>query len=160
MPVLSEEKVLDAMVDNKLARDCLLEAAYDAERMAFNRQTIQASFASAGLYGWDRGRVLELARLNVGIGPPTDGVADQARAAVVAVTAEARMQPAAGKRTIGCGQAVVEKAKVYSGQNLLKQHEAWMAAEAAEASRKAAAAADKETTKTVAYRCPNETCVR
>lgn len=147
VPVLSEEKVLDAMVNNESARDCLLEAAYDAERISFNRRTIQASFKSVGLYPWDRERVLELARLNLGIGLPTDGVADQARAAAVAVITEARMQRAAGKRTVVSGQAVVEKAKVYSGQDLLKQHEARMAAEAAEASRKAAAAAEKEATK-------------
>lgn len=100
-----------------------------------------------GLYPWDRERVMELARLILGIGRPTDSVADQARAAAVAVITEARSKRASGKKSIVIGLAVVEQAKVYFGHDLLEHPAARVAAEAAEASREAAAAEEKEAAK-------------
>lgn len=67
VPVLSDDKVIQALMTNQPTRDCLLEAAYEAERMALTRETIQAAFKSVGLYPWDRKQVMELARVNLGL---------------------------------------------------------------------------------------------
>lgn len=147
MPVLSEEKVIEALLSGEATRDCLLEAAYEAERRAFTRETIMASFKSVGLCPWSRERVVELARVNLGIGLPSDGVADQARAAAVAVIRQAQEKRCAEKKQVISGNAVVKKAKIYCGRDLLAQHSAQMAMEEANTASRAAAAAEKEATK-------------
>lgn len=147
VPVLSDDKVIQALLTNQPTRDCLLEAAYEAERLALTRETIQAAFKSVGLYQWDRERVVELARVNLGIGLPSDGVADQSRAAAAVVIRQAHNQRAADQRKVVSGVAVVKKAKVYSGKDLIAQHEARVAADAKALADKAAAAAEKEADK-------------
>lgn len=47
------------------------------------------------------------------------------------------------------GQAMVERAKVYSGENLITRHEARVASQAAEAAAEAAAVTDREEAKKV-----------
>eukprot|EP00168_Porphyra_purpurea_P000891 TRINITY_DN1104_c0_g1_i1.p2 TRINITY_DN1104_c0_g1~~TRINITY_DN1104_c0_g1_i1.p2 ORF type:complete len:167 (+),score=33.76 TRINITY_DN1104_c0_g1_i1:775-1275(+) len=89
LPMLSEEKVIRAFLTNESARDCVLQAAYEAERRAFTPIVIKASFRSVGLVPWDRERVLHLARVNLGVDLPSDGVADQARAAAALVIQQA-----------------------------------------------------------------------
>ena len=100
VPVLSDGKVIQALLTNRPTRDCLLAAVYEAERLALTRVTIQAAFKSVGLYPWDRERVVELARVNLGIGLPSDGVADQSRAAAAVVILQAHEQRAADQRKV------------------------------------------------------------
>lgn len=147
VPVLSDDKIIQALMTNQPTRDCLLEAAYEAERLALTRETIQAAFKSVGLYPWDRKRVIELARVNLGIGLPSDGVADQSRAAAAVVIRQAYDQRAADQKKVVSGVAVVKKAKVYSGKDLIAQHEARVAANAKAMADKEAAALEKEAEK-------------
>jgi len=147
VPVLSDDKVIQVLLTNQPTRDCLLEAAYEAERLALTRVTIQAAFKSVGLYPWDRERVVELERVNLGVGLPSDGVADRSRAAAAVVIRQAHDQRAADQRKMMSGAAVVKKAKVYSGKDLIAQHEARVAAHAKAVAEKEASAGEKEADK-------------
>jgi len=147
VPVLSDDKVFQTLFTYQPTRDCLLEVAYEAERLVLTRVTIQASFKSVGLYPWDRELVVELERVNLGIGLPSDGVADQSRAAVSVVIRQAHEKFAADQPKVMSVAAVVKKAKVYSGKDLIAQHEARVAADAKAVAEKEAAAVEKEADK-------------
>jgi len=147
VPVLSDGKVIQALLTNQPTRDCLLEAAYEADRLALTRVTIQAAFKSVGLYPWDRERVVELARVIVGIGLTSDGVADQSRGAAAVVIRQAHEQRAADQRKVMSGAAVIKKAKVYSGKDLIAQNKARVAADAKAVAEKEAAAVEEEADK-------------
>jgi len=65
-----------------------------------------------GLYPWNRERDVELARVNVGTGAPSDGVADQSRSAMAVGIRQAHDQRAAEKQKMGCGAAAVKRANL------------------------------------------------
>lgn len=112
------DQVLDVLV-NELTRDCVFEAAYEAERTAFNRGRCRRCSSQSGCTSGPRERVLELARPNLSFGIPTDSVSDQARAAAVSVLSEAHNQRKSRMKGVVSGQAAVKKTRVYSGEDLL-----------------------------------------
>lgn len=152
LPVLSEQKMISALLTNQSARDSVLQAAYEAERMSFTPTTIRASFRSVGLVPWDAARVMHLARVNLGLDLPSEGVADGARAAAAAVIRLAHDRNAADQKSVVAGRAVVQKRRIYSATDLLDADRARVAAEAAAAKAKAAKTAEKEATKEQAAR--------
>lgn len=147
LPILSEEKIIRALLTSQPTRDCVLQAAYEAERIAFTPTTIKASFKSVGLAPFDRKRVLHLARLNLGMDLPKDGVADQSRAVASQVIRQSHDQHAADSRAVTTGRATVRKSRIYSGVELLDEHSEEVAANEAAAVAKAASAAAKATDK-------------
>eukprot|EP00168_Porphyra_purpurea_P016863 TRINITY_DN5605_c0_g1_i1.p2 TRINITY_DN5605_c0_g1~~TRINITY_DN5605_c0_g1_i1.p2 ORF type:complete len:131 (+),score=32.29 TRINITY_DN5605_c0_g1_i1:263-655(+) len=87
---------------------------------------------------------------------PTDGVADQARAAAALVIRQAYDSHTADKKLAVAGCASEKKARVYSGQALLDADAAWVAADEAVAVAKAAAAAKKALAKDKAAQTKEE----
>jgi len=147
LPVLSDQSIVDALLTNKSARDCVLQAAYEAERLSFTHTTIRASFRSVGLVPWDPTRVLHLARVNLGMDLPSYGVADAARAAAAAVIRLSHDRHMAGKKKVVAGRAVIEKRQIYSAADLVAADRARVAAKVAAEKAKAAKDAQKEATK-------------
>lgn len=147
VPILSEEKIVRALLTSQPTRDCVMQPAYEAERIAFTPTTIRASFKSVGLVPFDRQRVLQLARLNLGMDLPQDDVADQARAAAALVIRQSHDQHAADSRAVVAGRATVKKARIYSGGDLLDAHRAEVAASVAAAAAMADKAAAKDAEK-------------
>lgn len=139
--ILSEEKIFRALLTSQPTRDCVLQAAYKAERIAFTPATIRASFRSVGLVLFDRQRVLHPVRLNLRMDLPQDDVADQARAAAALVIRQCHDQHAADSRTVVARRSTVKKGRIYSGGDLLDAHRAEVAASAAVAAAKADKAA-------------------
>jgi len=147
LPVLSDQNIVDALLTNKWARDCVLQAAYEAERVRFTHTTIQDSFRSVGLVPWDPTRVLHLARVILGIDPPSYGVADAARTAAAAVICLSHDRHMAGKKKVVAGRAAAERRRIYSAVDLVAADRARMAATVAAEKAKAAKDAQKEATK-------------
>jgi len=67
-PVLSQQRVIDALLKSQPVRDCFIGATYEAERRAMTPQAINAAFRNVGLLPFDRMRVMELAHMNMGWG--------------------------------------------------------------------------------------------
>jgi len=147
VPVLSDQNIVYALLTNQSERDCLLQAAYDAECISFTPTTIRASFRLVGLVPWDEKRMLHLARVNMGIDLPSYGVADGARAAAAAVIRLAHDNHAAGKKNVVGGRAVVHRGHIYSAAGLLEADRARAAAQKAAADAKAAKDAEKVASK-------------
>jgi len=147
LPVLSEQSIVDALLTNKSARECVLQAAYEAERLSFTHTTIRASFWSVGLVPWDPTRVLHLARVNLGMDLPSYGVADAARAAAAAVIRLSHDRHMADKKKVVAGRAAVEKRRVDSAADLVAADRARVAAKVGAEKDKAAKDAQKEATK-------------
>jgi len=152
VPVLSDQNIVDALFTNQSALDCLLHAAYDAERIRFTPTTIRASFRSVGLVPWDEKRMLNLARVNLGIALRFYGAADGARAAAAAVIRLAHDHHAAGKKNVVGGRAVVHRGHIYSAAALLEADRARAAAQKAAADAKAAKDIEKVASKQQAAR--------
>lgn len=147
MPVLSHDKIIQALLTIHPTRKCLFDAACEAKRIVLTRETIQAACKSVSLYPWDRKRVIELARNNFGFGLPSEGVADQSLAAAAVVIRQAHEQRAADQKKVVSGVAVEKQAMMYRGKDLIAQHEARVAADTNTVANKEAAAAETEAEK-------------
>jgi len=147
LPMLSDQNIIDALLTNKSARDCVLQPVYKAERLIFTHTTIRASFRSVGLVPWDPTRVLHLAGINLGMDLPSYGVADAAQAAATAVIRLSHDRHMAGKKKVVAGRAAVEKRRLYSAADLVAADRARVAAKVPAEKAKAAKDAQKETTK-------------
>lgn len=152
LPVLSEQRTVEALLTNQPARDCILLAAYDAEHRSFTPTTTRASFRSVGLVPWDPARVLHLAHVNLGMDMPSYGVADGARAAAAVLIRLAHDEHEAHRKRVFDGRAVVKKSRLYSATDLLEADRARVEAERAAAGARAAKAAEKEAGKRQAAR--------
>lgn len=65
-----EENIWDALMTNgkaKTTREAFLQAAFDAENIAFKPRTIINAFKNCGVWPLNEDRILELARLNLGV---------------------------------------------------------------------------------------------
>jgi len=108
LKVLSDQNIVDALLTNKSARDCVLQAAYEEERLTFTRTTIRALFRSVGTVPRVPTRVLHLSRFSISMDLPSHGVADAARGAAAAVIRLSHDRHMAGKNKVVAGRASVE----------------------------------------------------
>lgn len=111
LPVLLEQKMISALLTSRLDTPCCRQLM-KIERMSFTPMTIRASFRSVGLVPWDPARVMHLARVNLGLDLPSEGVADDARAAAAAVIRLAHDRNAADQKSKVGGRAVILKRRI------------------------------------------------
>ena len=142
-PVLSQQRVIDALLTSQPVRDCFIGAAYEAERRAMTPKAIKAAFKNVGLFPFDRMRVMELAHMNLGMGAAGADVASLCVAAAGSVLRRAQMKAVHDREETARGRAAVKNAKIYSPQALLAADAKMRKAKAQEAKKKAAAAAEK-----------------
>jgi len=142
-PVLSQQRVIDALLKSQPVRDCFIGATYEAERRAMTPQAIKAAFRNVGLLPFDRVRVMELAHMSLGMEAAGADVASLCVEAARSVLRLAQLQTVHDREYTTRCRADVEKAKIYSPQALLASDATMRKYKAQEAKKKAAAAAEK-----------------
>jgi len=143
----SEVAVMDAVLTNTSSRDTLLLAAYAAERRAFTRPIIQASFRRRGLWPFNSDMMKANVRANRRMVETGETAVEAARSAASQVIRAAQERVNASRAGAQSSRAAAKKRVLHSPFLLLDQHRKMVEEAAKEALAKAVRHADKEQRK-------------
>jgi len=134
---------MDAVLTNRSSRDTFVLAAYAAERQAFTRPVIQASFRRRGLWPFNSDMMKANVRANRGMVETGETAVEEARSAASQVIRAAQERVDVSRAGAQRGRAAVKKGVLPSPFLRLDKHRKMVKKAAKEAQAKAARQADK-----------------